>query len=121
MSRPYRRLPGTSKPTTYKCFSEGDCCYQLPLQIDPFVGDLAVLTKVFVEVDGSPAAPTNDDCISATTIFFLLRSLTPTREKKVGRSWGPPKNCSSKGRGFGLKFFGGKLVESKKLLFQAFN
>ena len=31
--------------------------------------------------------------------------------------WTPPKNCSTKGEGFGLKFFGGEVVEGKKILF----
>jgi hypothetical protein len=41
--------------------------------------------------------------------------------KKVGRPWAPLKNCFTKGEGFDLKSFGGKLVKGKKMLFQAFN
>ena len=52
--------------------------------------------------------------------FFLLGSLTLTREKMLGRPWPPPKNYSTKGEGFGLKFFGGEVVEGKKMLFQTF-
>ena len=52
--------------------------------------------------------------------FFLLRSLTPIRERKVGRPWAPNKTCSTKGKGFGLKSFGGDVVEGKKMLFHTF-
>jgi len=38
----------------------------------------------------------------------------------VGRPWAPPKNCSTKGEGFGLKSFGGEVVEGKKMLFHTF-
>jgi hypothetical protein len=33
---------------------------------------------------------------------------------------GTSKNCSTKGRGFGLKSFGGEVVKGKKMLFQTF-
>jgi len=42
-------------------------------------------------------------------------------QKRLGRPWAPPKNCSTKGGGFDLKSIGGELVESKKILFQLFN
>ena len=42
--------------------------------------------------------------------------------KLVGSAtlWAPPKNCSTKGEGFGLKSFGGEVVEGKKILFHTF-
>jgi len=56
--------------------------------------------------------------ISAT--FFYLGPLSPTRAKKVGRLWAPPKNYSTKGGGFDFKYFGEEVVQGKKMLFQAF-
>ena len=56
--------------------------------------------------------------IAAT--FLHIGPLSPTRAKKVGRPWAPLKNCSTKGGGFGLKSFGGKVVEGKKMLFHTF-
>ena len=47
-------------------------------------------------------------------------SLTPTSERKVGRPWAPPKNYFTRGEGFDLKFFGGEVVEDKKMLFHIF-
>jgi len=38
----------------------------------------------------------------------------------VERPWAPPKNCSTKGEGFGLKSFDGEVVEGKKMLFHTF-
>jgi hypothetical protein len=52
--------------------------------------------------------------------FFLLGSATVNQERKEGRPWAPPKNCSTKGGGFDLKSFGGEVVEGKKMLFQTF-
>ena len=68
----------------------------------------------------SPATPINKPRIKTCSPFFLLGSLTPTHEKKVGRPWAPPKTCSTKGEGFGLKSFGGEVVEGKKMLFHTF-
>ena len=56
--------------------------------------------------------------IAAT--FFYLGSLSSTREKKVWRLWAPPKNCSTKGGDFDLKYFGEEVVQGKKMLFQVF-
>ena len=56
----------------------------------------------------------------AAAPFFLIGSLTLTQEKRLGRPWAPPKNCSTKGGGFGLKSFGGEVVEDKKMLFHTF-
>jgi len=52
--------------------------------------------------------------------FLHLGPLSPTRAKKVLRPWAPPKNCSTKGGGFDLKYFGGEVVQGKKMRFQAF-
>jgi len=46
--------------------------------------------------------------IAAT--FFHLGPLSPTRAKKVGRPWAPPKNYSTKGGDFDLKYFGGEVI-----------
>ena len=88
------------------------------LQFVLYVG--GIYTRAFVGAAQSPAAPTKDPRINTCSPFFLLGSLTSTREKKVGRSWAPPKNCSTKGEGFGLKSFGGEVVEGKKMLFHIF-
>jgi hypothetical protein len=75
----------------------------------------------FVGAAKTPAAPTNARHIyRAVTTFFLLRTLSPTREEKIGRLWAPPKNCSTKGGGFDLKYYGGEVVKSKKIIFQVF-
>jgi hypothetical protein len=52
----------------------------------------------------------------AAATFFLLGSLSPTQEEKVGRPWAPPKNCSTKGGGFDLKYFGEEVVEGKNTI-----
>ena len=74
----------------------------------------------FIGAAQSPAAPINDPHIKNCSTFFLHGSLTPTHERKVGRPWAPPKNCSTKGEGFGLKSFGGEVVGGKKMLFHTF-
>jgi hypothetical protein len=58
------------------------------------------------------------DIYIAGTSFFRLRSHNPTREEKVGRPWRPP---TTKGEVLISKYFGGEVVEGKKMLFQAFN
>ena len=68
----------------------------------------------------SPPAPTNA-CKKAATFFFLLGSLTLTQEKGLGTPWAPPpKIALLRGEGFGLKSFGGEVVEGKKMLFHTF-
>ena len=74
----------------------------------------------FVGAAYSPAAPTNAPRIKTCSPFFYLVTLTSTREKKIGKLWAPPKNCSKRGEGFGLKFFGRDVVEGKKMLFHTF-
>ena len=56
----------------------------------------------------------------AATPFFLLGSLAPTHERKMGRPWAPPKIALLRREGFGLKSFGGEVVEGKKMLFHIF-
>ena len=86
-----------------------------PLQIE------TMYTGAFLGAAQSPAAPANDPHIKANcSIFFLLGSLTLTRERKVKRLWASLKNCSTKGEGFGLKSFGGEVVDGKKMLFHIF-
>ena len=89
----------------YYCLIYRDGYYHLSL-LWPFVGAAE-----------SPATPINDRCIYKAVTFFLLGSLSPTREKKIGRSWAPPKHCSTKGGGFYLKYFGEEILEGKKILF----
>jgi hypothetical protein len=75
----------------------------------------------FVGAAKTPAAPTNArHTYRAATTFFLLGTLSPNREEKIGRPWAPPKNCSTKGGGFNLKYYGGEVVKGKKILFQIF-
>ena len=76
---------------------------------------------LFVEVAQSPAAPTNDTYIKQTIASFSSsgHSLQPVKE-----GWGGlrhlPKIALLRGEGFGLKSFGGEVVECKKNLFHAF-
>ena len=74
----------------YKSQHRGRLVIEPPLQIG------AMYTGAFVGAAQSPAAPTNDPRIKNCSPFFLLGALTPTHEKKVGRPWAPPKNCSTK-------------------------
>jgi hypothetical protein len=53
----------------------------------------------------------------AAPTFFLLEPLTPSCKKRLGGLGLLPKNCSTKGEGFDPNFFGGELVEGKKMLF----
>ena len=68
----------------------------------------------------SPTAPTNDPHIKQLQHFFLLGSLTPTREKRWGGLGHLPKITLLRGEGFGLKSFGGEVVGCKKMLFHTF-
>ena len=74
----------------------------------------------FVGAAQLPAGPTNDPHIKNYSTFFLLGSLTPTRERKIGRPWTPPKIALLRREDFGLKSFGGEIVKGKKILFYTF-
>ena len=75
----------------------------------------------FVGAAQSPVAPINDSHIKQTTAlsFSLGHSLQPVKER-----WGGlghlPKIALLRGEGFGLKFFGGEVIEGKKMLFHTF-
>ena len=75
----------------------------------------------FVRAAQSPAAPTNDPYIKQTAApsSFSGHSLQPVKER-----WGGlghlPKIALLRGEGFGLKSFGGKVVEGKKMLLHTF-
>ena len=75
----------------------------------------------FVGAAQSPATPTNDPHIkqTATHSFSLGPSLQSVKER-----WGGfghlPKIALLRGEGFGLKSFGGEVVEGKKMLFHIF-
>ena len=56
----------------------------------------------------------------AATPFFLLESLTLTQEKGLGGLGHLPKIALLRGECFGLKFFGGEVVECKKMIFHTF-
>jgi len=56
----------------------------------------------------------------AAAPFFLLGSLTSTREKRQGGILHLPKIALLRREGFGLKSFGGEVVEGKKILFHIF-
>jgi hypothetical protein len=73
----------------------------------------------FVGAAKSPAAPYKCPTytVQQPSSFTLGHTLLP--KKKVGRLWAP-QNCSTKGEGFDLKYFGGEVVEGKKMLFQAY-
>ena len=88
--------------------------------IEPPLQIRAINTGPFVGAAQSPAAPTNDPHIKQLQHFFLLGSLTPTHERKVGRPWAPPKSALLRREDFGLKSFGGEVVEGKKMLFHTF-
>ena len=86
-----------------------------PLQIPPYK------YHRFVGVAQSPAAPTNDPHINqaATPFSSSSHSLQPVKER-----WGGlghlPKIALLRGKGFGLKSFGGEVVDGKKMLFHTF-
>ena len=75
----------------------------------------------FVGAAQSPAAPTNDPHIkqTATSSSYSGHSLQPVKER-----WGGLEHLSKiallRGEGFGLKSFGGEVVEGKKMLFHIF-
>ena len=75
----------------------------------------------FVGAAQSPAAPTNDPHINqaAAPSSSSGHSLQPMKER-----WGGlghlPKIALLRGEGFGLKSFGGEVVEDKKILFHIF-
>ena len=50
----------------------------------------------------------------AAAPFFLLGSLTPTHKKRYGGLGHLSKIALLKGEGFGLKSFGGEVVDGKK-------
>ena len=74
----------------------------------------------FVGTAQSPATPTNVPRIKNCSPFFVLGSLTPTHEKRYGGLGQFPKIALLREKGFGLKSFGGEVVEGKKILFQTF-
>ena len=74
----------------------------------------------FVGTAQSPATPTNVPRIKNCSPFFVLGSLTPTREKRRGDLGHLSKIVLLKGEGFGLKSFGAEVVDGKKMLFYIF-
>ena len=69
----------------------------------------------------SPAATTNDPHIKQTAAPSSSSGHSP---QPVKERWGGlrhlPKIALLRGEGFGLKFFGGEVVEGKKMLFHTF-
>ena len=69
----------------------------------------------------SPAAPTNNPHIKQTTAPSSSSGhlLQPVKERWRGLVH-LPKNALQRGEGFGLKSFGGEVVNGKKMLFHTF-
>ena len=86
-----------------------------PLQIG------AINTGPFLGAAQSPATPTNDPYIKQTAApsSSLGHSLQPMKESWRGLRH-LPKIALLRGEGFGLKSFGGEVVECKKMLFHTF-
>ena len=97
------------------CYLQGRLVIEPPLQMP------AYKYLRFVGAAQSPAAPTNNPHIKQTTAhsFSSGHSLQPVKER-----WGGlghlPKIALLRGEGFGLKSFGGEVVEGKKILFHTF-
>ena len=75
----------------------------------------------FVGAAPSPAAPTNDPRIKqiAAPSSSSGHSLQPVK-KRWGGLGHLPKIALLRGEGFGLKSFGGEVVDGKKILFHTF-
>jgi hypothetical protein len=85
-------------------------------------GDPTVLTVVTVRAASDLAALTVDGCISGCILLSSSSSHSlHLAKKRMGGLGLLLKNCSTKEEGFDLNFFGGELVEGKKMLFQTPN
>ena len=75
----------------------------------------------FVGAAQSPAAPTNDPHINqAAAPSYFSGHLLQSMKERWGGLGHLPKIALLRGEDFGLKSFGGEVVEGKKILFHTF-